>query len=116
MKPKSIYLLLCIVGTVVPYTQFFPFVREHGLNLHVFIEQLFSTRIGAFFGLDVVVSALVLWTLVIVEGRRAGVKHLWAPIAASLGVGVSLGLPLFLYMRESRLEHAAARPAAANTP
>lgn len=32
-------------------------------------------------------------------------KHLWAPIAANLAVGVSLGLPLFLYMREQRLEH-----------
>lgn len=39
----------------------------------------------------------------IVEGRRAGVRHLWAPIAANLAVGVSLGLPLFLYMREARL-------------
>jgi len=34
------------------------------------------------------------------EGRRAGVRHLWAPIAANLVVGVSLGLPLFLYLRE----------------
>jgi hypothetical protein len=35
------------------------------------------------------------------EGRRARVKALWAPIVASLLVGVSLGLPLFLYLRES---------------
>lgn len=59
--------------------------------------------IGGFFGWDVIVSSLVLWTFVIVEGRRAGVRHLWAPIAANLAVGVSLGLPLFLYMREARL-------------
>jgi hypothetical protein len=31
------------------------------------------------------------------------VKHLWAPIAANLAVGVSLGLPMFLYMREEKL-------------
>jgi hypothetical protein len=48
-----------------------------------------------------------LWVLVLFEGRRAGVKHLWAPIAANLAVGVSLGLPLFLYMREKRLEDSA---------
>ncbi|MGH9860289.1 MAG: DUF2834 domain-containing protein, partial [Candidatus Acidiferrales bacterium] len=43
---------------------------------------------------------------VAVEGRRAGVKHLWAPIVANLAVGVSLGLALFLYMymRESKLQ------------
>ena len=29
---------------------------------------------------------------------------LWVPIAANLLVGVSLGLPLFLYLREVRRE------------
>ena len=66
------------------------------------MEQLFSNPVGGFFGMDVIVSSVVLWALVIIEGRRAGMKHLWAPIAANLMVGVSLGLPLFLYMREER--------------
>ena len=104
MKPKSIYLALCVAGTVLPYAQFLPFLREHGLDLRLFFEQLFANRISAFFALDVIVSALVLWVLVLVEGRRAGVRHLWAPIAASLAVGVSLGLPLFLYQGERRIE------------
>jgi hypothetical protein len=103
MNPRPIYLTLCIVGTVLPYAQFIPFVLEHGLDLRLFVEQLFSTRIGAFFGLDVVVSAIVLWVFVAVEGKRQGMKHLWAPVVASLAVGVSLGLPLFLYLREGRL-------------
>ena len=38
--------------------------------------------------------------VVLSEGRRLGMKHLWLPVAANLTVGVSLGLPLFLYMRE----------------
>jgi hypothetical protein len=107
MKPKSLYLVLCVAGTVVPYTQFVPFLREHGLDFRLFFEQLFATHIGGFFGLDVIVSSVVLWALVFIEGRRAGVKHLWAPIAANLAVGVSLGLPLFLYLRELRLESSA---------
>jgi hypothetical protein len=97
---------LCIVGTALPYSQLIPFLREHGLDLGLFFEQLFSNRIGGFFGMDVIVSSVVLWVLVFVEGRRAGVRHLWVPIAANLAVGVSLGLPLFLYMRETRLEAA----------
>jgi hypothetical protein len=105
MKPKSVYLMLCVAGTVLPYSQFVPFVMEHGLDVRLFIEQLFANRIGGFFGWDVIVSSVVLWVLVVIEGRRAGVKHLWAPIAASLAVGVSLGLPMFLYMREGRQEN-----------
>jgi len=54
--------------------------------------------------MDVMVSSAVLWVLVYVEGRRSAVKHLWASIVASLAIGVSLGLPLFLYLRETRLE------------
>lgn len=54
--------------------------------------------------MDVIVSSVVLWVLVAIEGRRAAMRHLWAPVAANLVVGVSLGLPLFLYMREKQLE------------
>jgi hypothetical protein len=111
MKPKALYLLLCVPGTVLPYSQLVPFLREHGLDFRLFLEQLFSNRIGAFFGWDVIVSALVLWAFVAIEGRRAGVRHLWAPIAASLAVGVSLGLPLFLYLREAALERRGFTPA-----
>jgi len=108
MKPKSLYLVLCVGGTLFPYSQLVPFLHEHGLDLRFFFEQLFANRIGGFFGLDVIVSSMVLWALVVIEGRRAGMKHLWAPIVANLAVGVSLGLPLFLYMREQRLERSAA--------
>ena len=103
MEPKRLYLILCVAGTVLPYWQFYPFLREHGLDVRLFVEQLFANPVSGFFGLDVIVSSVVLWVLVFVEGRRAGVKHLWAPIAANLAVGVSLGLPLFLYLREGRL-------------
>ena len=99
---KNIYLALAFLGTVLPYSQFIPFVREHGLDARLFIEQLFATRIGGFFGMDVIVSSVVLWVFVRAEGRRLGMRHLWAPIAAILTVGVSLGLPLFLYLRERR--------------
>jgi len=107
MKPKTFYLALCVAGTVLPYSQFVPFLLAHGPDLGLIVDQLFVNRIAASFGLDVLVSSLVLWTLVAVEGRRAEVPHLWAPIAANLAVGISLGLPLFLYLRERRLERAA---------
>jgi hypothetical protein len=106
MRPRTLYLALCVAGTVLPYSQLIPFLREYGLDLGLFLDQLFSNRISSFFGWDVLVSSVVLWVFVFVEGRRARVKHLWAPLAANLAVGVSLGLPLFLYLRERRLEEA----------
>jgi hypothetical protein len=67
---------------------------------------MFANRVAGFFGLDVIVSSIVLWVFVFYEGRRNGIKHLWAPIVANLAVGVSLGLPLFLYIRETQVEKA----------
>jgi hypothetical protein len=109
VRIKDLYLTLCIVGTVLPCSQLIPFLREHGPDVGLLVEQLFSNRIGAFFGLDVIVSSLVLWVFILVEGARERVPHRWAPVLGSLTVGVSLGLPLFLYMREARAE-ASRRP------
>ena len=104
MKPKHLYLGLCVVGTILPMTAFLPFLRTHGLDAPEFVDQLFGTAVSSFFGWDVIVSSLALWAFVLLEGRRLGMARLWAPIVATLAVGVSLGLPLFLFMREVRRE------------
>jgi len=102
MKPKTLYLALCFPGAVLPYSLFVPFLLENGLDVRLIAEQMFANRISGSFVLDVVVSSIVFWVFVFVEGRRAGVGSLWAPIAANVVVGLSLGLPLFLYLRERR--------------
>jgi hypothetical protein len=104
MKLKTIYLILCVVGVVLPYWQFVPWVAAHGLDLRLFVQQLFSNRIGGFFGMDVIVSAVALMVFVRSESRRLRIPGRWLPLAAVLAVGVSLGLPLFLYLRERGLE------------
>jgi hypothetical protein len=104
MNVKRLYLGLCVAGTLLPCWQFLPFVRDHGLDVTTFFEQLFANPVSGFFGMDVIVSSIVLWVFVFTDGRRGGVTHLWVPVAANLAVGVSLGLPLYLYLREKRLE------------
>jgi Terpene cyclase DEP1 len=104
VNQKNMYLFLCALGAVLPYSQFTPWVLEHGLNIELLIRQLFANKISAFFGLDVLVSAVVLVKFVRVEGRRLGMRLIWLPIAGLLAVGVSFGLPLFLYLRERALE------------
>jgi Terpene cyclase DEP1 len=104
MKSKHVYLVLCLAGTVLPLAAFLPFLGRHGLDGREFVAQLFGTPVSSFFGWDVIISSLVLWAFVFLEGRRLRIGRLWAPIAANLLVGVSLGLPLFLYMRELRRE------------
>lgn len=100
---RPLWAGLCVLGTLAPLAAFLPFLRDHGLDARAFVSQLSASPVSAFFGLDVFVSALVVWALVAVEGRRLGMARLWMPIVATLLVGVSLALPLFLYQREAHL-------------
>jgi hypothetical protein len=102
MRLKTVYLILCAAGVLLPYWQLAPWLAEHGLDLPLFFRQLFENRVGAFFGMDVLVSAAALLVFAGSEGRRARV--LWPVVPAVLAVGVSLGLPLFLYLRERSAE------------
>ena len=104
MRAKTLYLVLCVAGAIVPLFQFVPWARDHGLDLRLLVQELFSTRIGAFFGLDVIVSALVLIAFVIVERSRVTVRWWWLSIVGTLCIGVSFGLPLYLFLRERTLD------------
>lgn len=101
---KAIYLLLCVIGTILPLSQFVPWLMDNGLNLALLINEISASRISSFAWLDVIVSAVVVLLFVLVEGRRLGVRNLWAPFVAMFTVGVSLALPLFLLLRQIRLE------------
>jgi hypothetical protein len=103
MSPRVLYAGLCVLGTVLPYSQFIPFLNEHGLDVRLLLQQLFANPVSSFFATDVIVSALVLLVFVTIEGRRLGMRHRWLSVVALLTVGVSLALPLFLYQREEHL-------------
>ena len=104
MKLRTIYLILCVLGALLPLSQFVPWIVENGLNLPLFFHELFSTNVGGFFGMDVIVSAVVLFIFLFSEGKHLEIPNLWIPVVATLSIGVSLGLPLFLYMRQRILD------------
>lgn len=99
---RWLYLSLAVVGTLLPYSQFVPWLAEHGLNVRLLFTQLFLGHVSAFFGLDAIVSALVLFVFIFHEGTRRKMRMLWLPVAATCLVGVSCGFPLFLYLRETQ--------------
>jgi lysylphosphatidylglycerol synthetase-like protein (DUF2156 family) len=98
-----LFLIAAILGTALPLSYLVPFLSAHGFDLPLLFRQLFANNISAFFGTDVIVSALALLVFVFSEGRRRAMKHLWVYVLCTLLVGVSLGLPLFLFFRERRL-------------
>jgi hypothetical protein len=98
-----LYLVVAILGALLPLSQLFPFLTTHGFDVPLLFRQLFSNHVAACFGLDVIVSSVALWLLVFSEGRRLRMKNLWLYVVCNLAVGVSLALPLFLFFRERKL-------------
>ncbi|MEM6988760.1 MAG: DUF2834 domain-containing protein [Pseudomonadota bacterium] len=103
---RGFYALMCVVGTVVPLWAFVPWVMEFGLDVSFFLSGAFVNRVAAFGWLDLIISALVLLAFIWTEGTRLGMRKLWLPTLGTCAVGVSLGLPLFLWMRAKHLDDA----------
>ena len=97
---KTVYITLCVLGTIIPYAFFVPFLMENGLDLPLFAQEMFATQVASFFSADVLVSSLALWAFIFYEVRQRPVSNWWLAILANLAVGVSLALPLFLLLRE----------------
>src|SRR5215471_6390503 len=109
MKPRHFYLILCVLGIVLPYSQFVPWLLEHGLNFGLFLRELFANRISAFFAMDVIVSAIVLIWFIQSEGKHLRMRLLWLPTIVTLIAGVSFGFPLFLFLRQVTLDRTTTR-------
>ena len=97
---KKVYLALALLGAVVPYSQFLPWLRLNSLNLHLFVQQLFANKISSFFALDLLLTAVVLVGFFRRSGAHHRVHHLWIPIIGTLLIGPSFGLPIFLNLYE----------------
>ncbi|MDR2367662.1 MAG: DUF2834 domain-containing protein [Deltaproteobacteria bacterium] len=100
------YLCLAFVGAIGPYSFLGQFLMAHGLNFQELSTQLWASPVSSFFGVNMIVASLVTLLFVFSEGRKLRMKGLWLPLLATVAVGVSCGLPLFLYLRRLTLDRA----------
>lgn len=101
---KYLFLILIALGIILPYSQILPIYNDYGFSFQEFIFQPFNNSITTFYSLDLMVTAITAVIFIIYEGKRKEMKYLWLPIISMFVVGISLALPLFLFMRELKLE------------
>ena len=97
---KNVYIVLCVLGAIIPMAVFVPFALENGLDMGLFVREMFATQVASFLSADLIVSSIALWVFIFFEVRKRPIKYWWLAILANLAVGLSLALPLFLLMRE----------------
>ncbi|MCV2401589.1 DUF2834 domain-containing protein [Marinomonas sp. C2222] len=101
---KVFYLVCSVFGVVLPYGAFMPWLFHHGVDIALFIESALVTPISVFAWLDVLVSAIALLGFIIIDGKRSRVPYRYWAVLGTLTIGVSFGLPFYLYLKERRTD------------
>lgn len=80
-----------------------PYWLGAGASLPDFAAQAWANAPAATLSTDIALVYVVACLWIVVEGRRLGMRHLWAYLLANTLIAVAFGLPLFLCFRERRL-------------
>ena len=96
---RLIYLGLAVLGAVLPMYYFVSWFQVNGFDLGAMVDawNVNDAATGLVWDLTVSFAALVIWILW--ETFRNGRWLNLIAIPASLCVGVSFGLPLYLWLR-----------------
>lgn len=95
---KRMYAGLAIVGTIVPWVFFGVYFTDG--DRQPFGDALFASPLMVGFVADLTLSIVVWLIWSYRDARRMGIRTWWLIPVASLTVGLSLALPLYLYLRE----------------
>lgn len=108
MNYKTLYLLLAVIGGIVPYIFFVEFVQVNGLDLQGFVAALFVNGAAGGFSADLLISSVAFWVGMFEIHRRDLGPSPWLYIALNLLIGLSFALPFYLFVRHLLRSSAAA--------
>ncbi len=97
---KKLYLLLAIIGAIVPYFFFFQFIQAEGVNIPAFISALFVNGAAGGFSADLLLTSFVFWLFMFQQVKESNGPKPYIFIVLNLAIGLSCALPAFLYARE----------------
>ncbi|GLX77326.1 hypothetical protein tinsulaeT_06660 [Thalassotalea insulae] len=98
---KNIYLLLAIIGAVIPYLFYIQFMQVEGLNFSLFITQIFANKAASGFTADVLLATVVFWCFIFQRAKSSSAPKPLVFFVLSCTVGLSCALPAYLYANEN---------------
>ncbi len=97
-RRQATYAVMFVLGLALPLKQFIPWLDKHGVDLPRFGQELFANRISSFFAWDVLTAVATLLVLAFADQELRPAQR-WLVAVGSL-LGASVGLPLYLFLRE----------------
>ncbi len=93
---KKIYLLMCILGVILPYYHLISFLKENNWSMTGFWPEIFSSHPISMISMDLTVAASSFLFFLFYQKFKNKKKILKYFICLFL-VGFSLSFPLYLY-------------------
>lgn len=100
MNIKTVYLVLALIGAVVPYVFFVQHFNSAGFDLLIFIDAVFANPAAGGFTADLLISSLAFWILMIARRRNGSGPNPVFFILLNVTIGLSCALPAYLYANE----------------
>jgi len=104
--PRIVYLLLAVAGIVMTWKYNLQFMAESGgaFDLGRFIADSSMNAASQSLSWDLAIACIagVFW--IYMESKRLGLRFFWLYILLAFGVAFAFAFPLFLYVRQTRLE------------
>lgn len=94
---KNVFLVLAIIGAIVPYVFFLQHFAAHGMALPDFVAGIFATPAASGFTADLLITSLAFW-IYMFGARRDGGPNPLPFIVVNLLIGLSCALPAYLYV------------------
>jgi len=103
---KWIYLVLAILGAVLPTLANIDFAKTYGpsFDIQLFIELANNNPASKSLSRDLFIGSTAVIVWIISEARRLEMKNLWIVILSTFTIAFAFSAPLFLYLRELRIE------------
>lgn len=103
---QTVYLVLAVAGGVLPWLANLDFMQAYGASFDIglFVRLANANPAAASLSRDLAIGASAVTIWMISEARRLNMRGLAWVLLSCVTIAFAFGCPLFLYLRERRLD------------
>ena len=104
--PRIFYLSLTLAGLIIPWYYNFQFMQQSGgaFSIAEFIAASSSNAASQSLTSDLAIACIAGLVWMFFESRRLGLRFFWIYIVLTFSVAYAFAFPLFLFIRQGKLE------------
>ena len=104
--PRILYLVLAIAGVVMTWYYNLQFMQESGggFDIGAFVAASATNAASKSLTWDLTIACVAGLLWIFFESRRLGLRFFWIYIILAFGVAYAFAFPLFLFVRQGKLE------------